>query len=288
MQQDDQRSLARLHVVEANTAVENASPWVITSSSDAVSLIGRTLAHFFGTLMESFARCAYLSATDGSRSDPNLTRRQLLRSAGIGAAGLTFAGALGEIASGALPRRGPGPPKPPKWRSRPDLQIPALTVTHSEQGVATDPIFIAPYNAPRRPGGRGDRRQRAASRSGRTRSTGRSRPTSSVQSYRGSPVLTWWEGQHRIGHGVGEYVIADSSYRTVRRVQAAGGLRGDLHEFVITPRDTALLTSYVIRKADLRAVGGPRDGTIQDAIFQEIDLASGRSCSSGTASTTCR
>jgi hypothetical protein len=88
--------------------------------------------------------------------------------------------------------------------------------------------------------------------------------------------LTWWEGVIEYGHGVGEYVIADAGYRTVRRVQAAAGLRGDLHEFVITPRDTALLTSYVIRKADLRAVGGPRDGTIQDAIFQEIDLASGR------------
>ena len=59
-------------------------------------------------------------------------------------------------------------------------------------------------------------------------------------------------------------------------MQARAGLRGDLHEFVITPRDTALLTSYVVRKADLSAVGGPRRGTIQDAIFQEIDLASGR------------
>jgi hypothetical protein len=97
-----------------------------------------------------------------------------------------------------------------------------------------------------------------------------------VQRYRGEPVLTWWEGLIEYGHGVGEYVIADASYRTVRRVQAAHGLRGDLHEFVITPRDTALLTSYVITGADLSSVGGSRKGTIQDAIFQEIDLASGR------------
>lgn len=62
----------------------------------------------------------------------------------------------------------------------------------------------------------------------------------------------------------------------MRRVQATAGLRGDLHEFVLTPRGTALLTSYVVRRYDLRAVGGPRDGTVQDAIFQEIDLASGR------------
>ncbi len=71
-------------------------------------------------------------------------------------------------------------------------------------------------------------------------------------------------------------MIADSAYRTVRRVQAARGLHGDLHEFVITPRNTALLTSYVITPADLTSVGGPRKGTIQDAIFQEIDLASGK------------
>jgi hypothetical protein len=61
----------------------------------------------------------------------------------------------------------------------------------------------------------------------------------------------------------------------VRRVQAARGLRGDLHEFVITPRDTALLTSYVVRKANLSSVGGPRAGTTQDAILQELDLATG-------------
>ncbi len=89
-------------------------------------------------------------------------------------------------------------------------------------------------------------------------------------------MLTWWEGLIEYGHGVGEYVIADSAYRTVRRVQAARGLHGDLHEFVITPRNTALLTSYVITGADLTSVGGPRKGTIQDAIFQEIDLASGK------------
>ena len=32
-----------------------------------------------------------------------------------------------------------------------------------------------------------------------------------VQSYRGSPVLTWWEGLIEYGHGVGEYVIADAA-----------------------------------------------------------------------------
>jgi Arylsulfotransferase (ASST) len=208
-------------------------------------------------------------------TDPNLTRRQLLRSAGIGAAGLAFAGALGEIASVAFASPGPGPPAPPKWHTRPDLRIPALTVTHREQGVCTDPIFIAPYNAPVGQAGAvivaGDGQP-----IWENPLAGRVTTNFRVQSYRGSPVLTWWEGLIEYGHGVGEYVIADASYRTIRRVQAAGGLRGDLHEFVITPRDTALLTSYVIRNADLSSVGGSRKATIQDAIFQEVDLATGR------------
>jgi hypothetical protein len=210
-----------------------------------------------------------------ARVNPSLTRRQLLRSAGIGAAGLTFAGALGEIASVAFAAPAPRPPRPPKWHTRPDLQIPALTVLRREQGVSSDPIFIAPYNAPV-----GQVGAVIVDNDGQpiweNPLAGKVTTNFRVQSYRGSAVLTWWEGLIEYGHGVGEYVIADSSYRTVRRVQAAGGLRGDLHEFVITPRDTALLTSYVIRNADLSSVGGPRKGTIQDAIFQEVDLATGR------------
>ena len=209
-------------------------------------------------------------------ANQTFTRRQLLRSAGVGVVGLSLAGGLGELATGAFAsRRSAAPPLPPSFHTRPDLRIPALTVTHSEEGVSSDPIFIAPYNSPV-----GQAGALITDNSGEpiweNPLSGKVTTNFRVQSYRGSPVLTWWEGSIELGHGVGEYVIADSSYRTVRRVQAAGGLRGDLHEFVITPRDTALLTSYVVRKADLTSVGGTRDGTIQDAIFQEIDLATGK------------
>jgi hypothetical protein len=204
-----------------------------------------------------------------------LTRRQLLRSAGLGAAGLTLTGAVGELVTGALassPRK--APPTVPAFHSRTDLRIPSLTVTRNDPGASADAIFIAPYNAPNAQAG-----------AVITDSTGEpiwENPVADkvttnfrVQQYRGSPVLTWWEGIIELGHGVGEYVVADSSYETIRRVQATNGLRGDLHEFVITPRDTALLTSYVVTHADLTSVGGSRNGTIQDAIFQEIDLATG-------------
>jgi len=209
------------------------------------------------------------------KANRTMTRRRFLRSASIGAAGLTLTGAVGEIVSGALASRVPAPPKSPRWHSRPDLRIPSLTVTHSEAGVSTDPIFIAPYNAPA-----GQAGAVIVDNSGQplweNPLAGKVTTNFRVQRYRSSPVLTWWEGTIELGHGVGEYVIADSSYRAIRRVQAAHGLRGDLHEFVITPRDTALLTSYVVTGADLSSVGGSRKGTIQDAIFQEIDLASGR------------
>jgi Arylsulfotransferase (ASST) len=208
-------------------------------------------------------------------ANPNPTRRQLLRAAGIGAAGLTLTGAIGELVTGAFVSSGRASPEPPNWHTRPDLRIPPLTVTHSVQGVSTDPIFIAPYNAPNAQAG-----AVIVANDGQpiweNPLAGKVTTNFQVQRYHGSPVLTWWEGSIELGHGVGEYVIADSSYRTVRRVQAGRGLRGDLHEFVITARNTALLTSYVLAPADLTTVGGSSRGTIQDAIFQEIDLATGK------------
>jgi Arylsulfotransferase (ASST) len=209
-----------------------------------------------------------------SSPEHTITRRQLLRYAGAGALGLTMTGTLGELVAGALASSGSAPPPAPRWHTRPDLQIPALSVARREVGVSPEPIFIAPYNSPT-----GQAGAVIVANSGEplweNPLSGKVTTNFRVQHYRGSPVLTWWEGSIELGHGVGEYVIADAGYRVLRRVQAARGLRGDLHEFVITPRGTALLTSYVVSKADLSPVGGPRHGTIQDAIFQEIDLASG-------------
>ena len=150
-----------------------------------------------------------------------MTRRQLLRSAGLGAAGLTLAGAVGEVVSGALASHSPVAPTTPHWHSRPDLRIPSLTVARSEAGVSTDPIFIAPYNAPK-----GQAGAVIVDADGQpiweNPLAGVVTTNFRVQIYRGSPVLTWWQGRIELGHGVGEYVIADSSYRTIRRVQAAG------------------------------------------------------------------
>jgi hypothetical protein len=203
-----------------------------------------------------------------------LTRRQLLRSAGVATAGLTFAGLLGRTVASSLTHT-TVPPRAPQWLSRPDLRIPTLTVLRREDGVSADPIFLAPYNAPA-----GQAGAVIVDNDGEAiwenPLAGKVTTNFRVQHYRGSPVLTWWEGSIELGHGVGEYVIADASYSTIRRVQASGGLRGDLHEFVLTPRGTALLTSYIVTDADLSSVGGSRKGTVQDAVFQELDLATGK------------
>lgn len=52
-------------------------------------------------------------------------------------------------------------------------------------------------------------------------------------------------------------------------------LQGDIHEFHITPDDTALMTIYYPQPADLTSFGGPEDGWLLDSIFQEIDIESG-------------
>ena len=73
-----------------------------------------------------------------------------------------------------------------------------------------------------------------------------------------------------------------------RRSRAGNGYSFDLHEFTITPRNTALVLAYERFKRDLRPWGGPRDARIVDNIVQEIDLRPAPCCSSGTASATSR
>lgn len=69
----------------------------------------------------------------------------------------------------------------------------------------------------------------------------------------------------------------DDSYQQLHRVAAVGeGLLADLHEFQITPQNTALLTVYNMTHMDLRSHYGDgfaTDSYVWDCLFQEIDLA---------------
>jgi hypothetical protein len=98
-----------------------------------------------------------------------------------------------------------------------------------------------------------------------------------VQTYQGKPVLSWWEGRVLgAGYGEGVGMIADASYQTIHKVNAANGLMADLHEFYLTPQGTALITAYRQRSADLSAVGGPAKAQVLSGVAQEIDIASGK------------
>jgi hypothetical protein len=97
-----------------------------------------------------------------------------------------------------------------------------------------------------------------------------------VQTYRGKPVLTWWQGQSDKGIGNGHYVILDDHYRQIATVRAGNGLHGDIHEFLITPENTALITVYNEMPYDLSPWGGAKQGAINEGVVQEIDIATGR------------
>jgi Arylsulfotransferase (ASST) len=64
-----------------------------------------------------------------------------------------------------------------------------------------------------------------------------------VQTYKGKPTLTWFQGAVVDAHGDGRYGLADNTYETVGQVQSTS-YPCDLHEFIITPQDTALHTAY--------------------------------------------
>jgi len=97
-----------------------------------------------------------------------------------------------------------------------------------------------------------------------------------VQQYNGRPVLTWWQGYiPPQGFGQGEEVIDNSAYQQVARVHAGNGYKADLHDFHITPRDTAVMTVFNPIDCNLSWMGGPSGGAVTDSVFQEIDLATG-------------
>ncbi len=96
-----------------------------------------------------------------------------------------------------------------------------------------------------------------------------------AQTYRGAPVLTWWEGRLTQGHGAGVAVIADTSYRRTDTVLAGHGVPTDAHEFRLTPAGTALVTGFAPVPADLAALGGPTDGAVFSGVAQEVDVETG-------------
>ena len=165
------------------------------------------------------------------------------------------------------------------FRSRPDLGPPGVGIDTPARDTEPGYVFVAPKKGPaeKGPGQDGamildDLGQVVWFRPMRT--DGMRAMDLKVQSYRGEPVLTWYEGVGTT-YGRGEYVIADTSYREVTRVNAGNGYQGDHHEFLLTPEGTALVTIYSPVSWDLSSIGGPENGAVLDGIAQEVDVASG-------------
>jgi len=160
-----------------------------------------------------------------------------------------------------------------QFHSRPDLQ-PGATAVNASSGAAHGDIFLGPQNGPIQKG------PMILGPDGRL-IWFYPLPSPDVpsdvraQQYEGKPVLTFWEGYLSAGIGVGRDVIADSSYRRIAIVTAANGLITDLHEFKLTPRGTALITSYFPVWWDGSSVGGPSRLAVQDSVVQEIDIKTG-------------
>ena len=99
----------------------------------------------------------------------------------------------------------------------------------------------------------------------------------SQQRYRGKPVLTWWQGTLAAGVGAsGQDVIFDNTYKQIASVKAGNGLNTDLHAFVITPQNTALITADYPIYLDASSVkGGRKKQIVLDSLVQEIDIPTG-------------
>src|SRR5688500_1453514 len=138
--------------------------------------------------------------------------------------------------------------------TRPHLRPPKVRVETQAPGVAPGKVFVAPKAGP------GDAGPMILDERGRLvwfhdLPGVRKAFDFRVQTFEGRPVLTWWQGRVRSGHGFGEGVIVDRSYRRVATVRAGNAEPSDLHEFVLTPQGTALITVYERVPWDLRSVG---------------------------------
>jgi hypothetical protein len=218
-------------------------------------------------------------------TDAKISRRNVLLGVG-GAVVFTAAGtgagyAIADSRDSPAQPEAAAQPAPAKFRSRPDLRaLPDVTITTPANATASGLIFLTPASG--------------AGLWGPLMVDDKGSPVwfrkvpdpatvaidFKAQQYQNKPVLTWWEGTiggtGGQGVGQGEFVIADTSYREITRVRAAGSEQADQHDFVITPNDTALFWVYDPVPYDLSPLGGPTDGVLHDGVLQEIDIKTGR------------
>ncbi len=173
--------------------------------------------------------------------------------------------------------RTPAPATPATNQSfvtQPKLLPPNVHVNMASPVAAPGDIFLT-ANA-----GRGQNGAMIIDGSGRLiwfqpAASGNSMTDLQVASYEGKPVLAYWEGHIDLGVGFGSDQLLGTNYKPVASVHAGNGYYADLHELQITPQGSAYISAYTLVRADLSSVHGSRDGALQDAVVQQIDIKTG-------------
>ena len=212
-------------------------------------------------------------------ADGALSRRGFLALAGGTGASLALSG-CGLLGGSRTVTDVTTVPAPARFQSEPGLRPPVIDVARRPADPGEELFVLTEAH------GRGQQGPMIIDRAGRLRwfmpvsdhgSPRRRAMNVRVQRYRGRPVITFWIGRLVENHGAGHYEIYDERYRKIAEVHAAGGMKGDLHEFVITPEDTALFTTFGVGHAEIPSrAGGLRRGPYWYCCAQEVDIASGR------------
>jgi hypothetical protein len=96
------------------------------------------------------------------------------------------------------------------------------------------------------------------------------------QRFAGHEVLTWWQGKVTIAaFGLGEGVIADTRYHTLRTVHTGNGYQADIHEFKLTSSGDALFTANSLVMIHLPGTAPGKLSPMLDSILQEVDVRTG-------------
>ena len=98
-----------------------------------------------------------------------------------------------------------------------------------------------------------------------------------AQTYKGHPVLTWWQGVVSVTGATqsGEDVIVNQRYQTIATLKGRDGWALTLHEMIISGND-AWVTANKNVPMSLSRYGGSTDGVLDDSAVQEYDIATGR------------
>ncbi|HXW78678.1 MAG TPA: MFS transporter, partial [Acidimicrobiales bacterium] len=98
-----------------------------------------------------------------------------------------------------------------------------------------------------------------------------------VQTYKGAPVLTWWQGvvSDTGATESGEDIVVNQHYQEIATLKGQDGWVITLHELLISG-DDAWVTANKDIPMDLSKYGGPANGVLDDSAVQEYDLATGK------------